>query len=590
MCAFCPVGHALEKKVTAGLNFFAAAKTCSGCAIIFATGNFRHSCRPCNYHLCSGCFQRMLGSMEPALMVPPPPAAPPPSGGLQLCKFGARCYNKDPEHRRRFQHPESGTPEEARLGGMRRACKYGAECYQRSLAHLEGFAHPGDRCFREGLVIFEPGQQPRFETLWQLFQFHDPDESGHLSAEEFRSAMASCAALGPSCLPGDPDQAWRDVGGPPKGFVNFRQFAAWTQTCLGLEYPLGLEASPSSGASRPCRFKLSSADGVRCGCPGYQPAPGGAQHCICGHKPSLHRSDLATRTLTRFFEDDRGGEHWARDEDAQIREGLVLLEDPGVLGRLQDLLLATHKTSDNWTRDRGCKLHGVNGCSPACASRNRLPVPTGYRLVACYRNQNEDLWKQYSLMRIAIGEECKRPCEQPMETRSVVTSGRDFEGAAPDEAVNEWYLFHGSSWEKCRSICQTNFRLALAGSGATWKDAGSAKGTPLYGFGIYFAERVTKADEYSDAVPAAEGFLVPESASGDPYCVLLCRVLGGRTNVVTSNEIEVDKLRSDVFEGPYNSVLGDRVTSLGKPYREIVVYDKDQVFPEFLLVYSRTYD
>ena len=29
-------------------------------------------------------------------------------------------------------------------------------------------------------------------------------------------------------------------------------------------------------------------------------------------------------------------------------------------------------------------------------------------------------------------------------------------------------------------------------AGGTWKDPGALKGTPLYGFGFYFAERITK--------------------------------------------------------------------------------------------------
>ena len=39
---------------------------------------------------------------------------------------------------------------------------------------------------------------------------------------------------------------------------------------------------------------------------------------------------------------------------------------------------------------------------------------------------------------------------------------------------------------------RSNFRLKLAGTGATWKD-GKEKGLPLYGYGAYFAECVTKA-------------------------------------------------------------------------------------------------
>eukprot|EP00420_Gonyaulax_spinifera_P035396 CAMPEP_0197878714 /NCGR_PEP_ID=MMETSP1439-20131203/7015_1 /TAXON_ID=66791 /ORGANISM="Gonyaulax spinifera, Strain CCMP409" /LENGTH=129 /DNA_ID=CAMNT_0043498155 /DNA_START=85 /DNA_END=474 /DNA_ORIENTATION=- len=129
----------------------------------------------------------------------------------------------------------------------------------------------------------------------------------------------------------------------------------------------------------------------------------------------------------------------------------------------------------------------------------------------------------------------------------------------------------------------------MAGTGATWKDPGKDTGTPLYGYGIYFAEHVTKSDEYSEAIPEEEDVL-PVGEEYDFHTVLLCRVLGGRTNVVRTNEIERDKLKSDVFAGPYHSVFGDRVTTLNKPFREIVVYDKDQCYPEFLLVYARKFD
>merc|ERR1711920_219940 len=105
----------------------------------------------------------------------------------------------------------------------------------------------------------------------------------------------------------------------------------------------------------------------------------------------------------------------------------------------------------------------------------------------------------------------------------------------------------------------------------------------LYGFGIYFSERVTKADEYAGAIP--EG-----AEDAGLFNVLICRVVAGRANVVTTNEIDTEKLRKDVFDGPYHSVFGDRCKTLGKPYREIVVYDKDQVYPEFLLTYARRFD
>lgn len=73
------------------------------------------------------------------------------------------------------------------------------------------------------------------------------------------------------------------------------------------------------------------------------------------------------------------------------------------------------------------------------------------------------------------------------------------------------------------------------------------------------------------------------------HCVILNRILGGRTNVIETNEIDVDELKREVFHGHHHSVFGDREKRLGKPYREVVVYDKDQCYPEFMLIYKRDY-
>ena len=59
--------------------------------------------------------------------------------------------------------------------------------------------------------------------------------------------------------------------------------------------------------------------------------------------------------------------------------------------------------------------------------------------------------------------------------------------------------------------------------------------------------------------------------------------------VIETNEIDKDQLKKEVFDGPYHSVFGDRVKTLGKPYREIIVYDKDQIYPEYLVLYERLF-
>ncbi|OLQ13353.1 hypothetical protein AK812_SmicGene2596 [Symbiodinium microadriaticum] len=106
-------------------------------------------------------------------------------------------------------HPEPD--DDAASPCMRTACKYGAKCYQRDKGHLARFAHPGDRNYRFGLVQFPPGFQPEFESLWQLFRFHDPDESGHLSKEEFRMLLLQCPHLFLESEITNFSEVWKDV-------------------------------------------------------------------------------------------------------------------------------------------------------------------------------------------------------------------------------------------------------------------------------------------------------------------------------------------------------------------------------------------
>merc|ERR1712048_1291626 len=129
----------------------------------------------------------------------------------------------------------------------------------------------------------------------------------------------------------------------------------------------------------------------------------------------------------------------------------------------------------------------------------------------------------------------------------------------------------------CEGICKDNFNVSLAGTGGTPVKAGKSKGRPLYGQGAYFAEAITKADEYARPVAGTKG---------EEYHVLICRVLGGR---VMYNPSTDGRDPQSVFNDPsqvqktgHHSVVGQRPS-----FREFVVYDKEQVFPEFILTYKR---
>lgn len=596
----CPAGHpAARKRATGGL-FGLAKHACALCSKTVEVGRVRYGCKLCKWICCQSCAapqlegtgaagsskMMMSAAFQAGVRSKSEDGNPDSLDGRPRCNFGCDCYNYSGEHRMRYWHPE--TKDGTRV---RWACQWGSACYRKNEEHLEQYGHPGDRNYRIGLVKFRPGQYPDWENLWQFFQFFDPDESGHLSKEEFNEVLKTGAELDGEGFMGagslDLDKAWMAAGGAQHEYLNFSHFVTWTKEVLQLDYPLGLE---DGVAPRLCRFSMRGSGG-RCNCPRFHASPQNSSLCTCGHKNSMHRSDAAELTFDQFLS-NIDLKHWSKTE-----EGLTLIKDANVLTKLQAMMTATIKPPPhNWTRDRGCKLHGVNGkeCNPACAFKNRVAVPTGYKLVRAYRNQNKDLWSKFTLARKAVQEECSKSANVEggqFQVHNTMTSQSDLESKL-DESCNEWYMYHGSNPTSCKLISEKNFELAMSGTGATWKDKGKV-GTPLYGFGLYFAECFSKADEYAAVVSAdaQKAPYIPIEAGGgdDLYTILVCRVVGGITNVCKTNEINVDQLRREVFEGSYNSVLGDRVSALGKPYREIVVYDKDQCFPEYLLVYTRSY-
>lgn len=139
-----------------------------------------------------------------------------------------------------------------------------------------------------------------------------------------------------------------------------------------------------------------------------------------------------------------------------------------------------------------------------------------------------------------------------------------------DGSCQRW-LFHGTSASGAIGITSSDFKISLAGSAA---------GT-LYGRGIYLAECSSKSDEYTVEDEGAEGL----------RSLLLCRACLGRTYYTDEDFPDVTRLerrcQTSGGEG-YHSVLGDREKSRGT-YREIIVYDDNQVYPAYICHYEREY-
>ena len=144
-----------------------------------------------------------------------------------------------------------------------------------------------------------------------------------------------------------------------------------------------------------------------------------------------------------------------------------------------------------------------------------------------------------------------------------------------DADVGEAFLMHGTKRGAQRHIARGGFDERLSGTGS---------GT-FYGQGVYFAENVCKADQYS--MPDGDGLcrlIVARVALGThPYAC----TDGNATHRSHSQGLRVAKWRllPELSDG-----AGVRYTSLrgvARERAEYVVYRGAQSYPEFIVTYKR---
>ncbi|CAE7227802.1 Tiparp [Symbiodinium natans] len=219
------------------------------------------------------------------------------------------------------------------------------------------------------------------------------------------------------------------------------------------------------------------------------------------------------------------------------------------------------------TQDRPCP-RGEHGKTPGgcpCNQPGADPgLPTRYRVRRVIRVEASDIWQRYVAKRDEIRE--KRDSGEIQEfnppplTKAVAEKYPSI-FAPLDSSVNEVYAFHGTFVRYALSIAENDFNIDYAGS---------STGT-LYGRGAYLGESITKADEYAKDEPGGyyEGV----------FAVLVCRLTMGKLNCTKGDP----KAGERVMAGEFDSTCGTRL------FRELVVYDADQCYPEYLVLYQRVY-
>mmetsp|Transcript_28734 Transcript_28734/g.82195 ORF Transcript_28734/g.82195 Transcript_28734/m.82195 type:complete len:487 (-) Transcript_28734:57-1517(-) len=202
----------------------------------------------------------------------------------------------------------------------------------------------------------------------------------------------------------------------------------------------------------------------------------------------------------------------------------------------------------------------------------RTEIPERLKLVQVQRIENCNLWKKYASGRYAIRNKRPHKCTSASTFGGEVLTMQSLpkeNQKSTTPRINEVYLWHGTSPAGAMGISKDGFSLRYSGT----------KTGSMYGNGVYFAECSSKSDEYAtDDVDGIYRGL---------YCLLLCRVcLGELLHLQVGGEATHSLIKTAMEDQAYDSVLGDRKASVGT-YREFVIYQEDQVYPEYLVLYKR---
>jgi len=206
-------------------------------------------------------------------------------------------------------------------------------------------------------------------------------------------------------------------------------------------------------------------------------------------------------------------------------------------------------------------------------------LPRRLRVVKCHRVEDSALWSTYMMGLEGLRSKFPQGCTSIRHHYTAGAASPEAHGGSVatsevlsslpvlDGKINEFYLLHGTSPGGALGITDGGFRLDFSGS-----HAGS-----MFGKGAYFSECSSKADEYStDGEGIYEGV----------FAMILCRVACGELlRMLRPDSRAVEQALAGKMA---TSVLGDREASVGT-YREFVVFDSTQIYPEYVILYEREF-
>jgi hypothetical protein len=273
--------------------------------------------------------------------------------------------------------------------------------------------------------------------------------------------------------------------------------------------------------------------------------------------------------------------------------------------------------SDEQTLDALKSMLFVPDPMELASGRECQRYPRDYRegslqFYCAWRIENPDKWQIYSDCKRQLANEVSllRTQAVPLKPIDIILPGRDQMPGGLDKDASETFLLSGTKPEYVLPILSQGFSIDLA----------AAKG--LFGAGIYFAEDVTKIDQYTapdfdykqDGVEDLHSRLfgaghhpgsgIKGSEADIFYCLVVRTILGwyqrtsdGKTNLDypdmnvfhdMNDQRELSEIPDSDPPQRYHSLVAQAgPKSRVKRFREFMIYNSNQSYVEYIIAYHR---
>lgn len=279
----------------------------------------------------------------------------------------------------------------------------------------------------------------------------------------------------------------------------------------------------------------------------------------------MYNSELYPPDYWSHYDSSKSVKQWKTEKAAQEKYDKLVEMDA-----TSDVYQAVEQlVQDTW--EAGKVGHGRDAAG--LQGYTRLVVKKIERL------ENIDLWESYGHFRSQLFHKASDIgtfdlLENLSNSKGPIKTSQNIDPCLEEHIypeVNEVLLFHGTKADKFDAVMSKGLDFRMAGDKA------------MFGSGTYMAESSTKADQYTDK---------KNQRSADEKKMILARVCLGKICLLQQSMTTLKKppcsscqLAACEHDSRYvcDSVVGDG----GWIFREFVVYNQFQAYPEYVITYIR---